>query len=112
MLMKLPKGKSVHLECRENGKILCVAESIIVTAQSTKTLWAVMCLSYDTENADAPATMTLDGLTVVLVAWAKDKKFDYPIYLQVTDMSRSKQKFMMATAFQALKEKGYALQGA
>lgn len=89
-----------------------MVESIIVSAQAGEKLWAVMCLAYEDNNVDlAPSFILIDGIMSVLVAWAKDKKYDYPVYLHVTNMSRSKQKFMLATALHALREQGYEIRG-
>jgi len=84
--------------------------NILIVSEANEKAWRVMCLSHEVRNSTAPHTMNLDGIEMHLVAWACNTSGDYPIYLQITDMSRAKQRFALNTAFRALKENGYRLE--
>lgn len=90
-----------------------MSDSIVISAHVGEKIWAVVCLSYEgVIDGTPPPHIMIDDVCCVLVGYACDRRGEYPIYLHVTGMTRIKQKFMMSTAFCALKDKGYTLRGA
>jgi len=84
--------------------------NILIASQANKAAWGVLCLSYEVKTSETPDLMCVDGITMVLVGWACDSGGDFPIYLQVDEMSRAKQKFALKTVFYSLKKNGYRLE--
>jgi hypothetical protein len=87
-----------------------IFKNIIISYKNNPNAWGVVCLTFETDTPDAPNVWCIDGIQTVKVAWAYDKTTDYPIYLQVTDMSESKQKFALRTAFESLRVMGYKIE--
>jgi hypothetical protein len=82
---------------------------IIISFQVEKNTCGVLVLKNFVDYSGTPKILNIDGVDLILAGWASKMGKRMPIYLQLTNLSLTRQKFALNTGFYALKNDGYSV---